>query len=33
VEDFAGDAPQYDDATVLVLRWRGRDERPGSVLK
>jgi serine phosphatase RsbU (regulator of sigma subunit) len=23
VEDFAGDAPQYDDVTVLALRWRG----------
>lgn len=24
VEDFAGDAPQYDDVTVLAVRWRGR---------
>jgi serine phosphatase RsbU (regulator of sigma subunit) len=23
VEDFAGDAPQYDDVTVLALRWLG----------
>ncbi len=25
VEDFAGDEPQYDDVTVLAVRWRGRD--------
>jgi sigma-B regulation protein RsbU (phosphoserine phosphatase) len=25
VEDFAGDTPQYDDVTVLALRWRGRE--------
>jgi serine phosphatase RsbU (regulator of sigma subunit) len=24
LEDFAGDAPQYDDVTVLAVRWRGR---------
>ena len=24
VEEFAGDAPQYDDITLLTLRWRGR---------
>jgi sigma-B regulation protein RsbU (phosphoserine phosphatase) len=24
VEEFVGDAPQYDDVTVLVLRWLGR---------
>jgi phosphoserine phosphatase RsbU/P len=24
LEEFAGDAPQYDDITVLALRWRGR---------
>jgi phosphoserine phosphatase RsbU/P len=24
LEDFAGDTPQYDDITVLALRWRGR---------
>jgi sigma-B regulation protein RsbU (phosphoserine phosphatase) len=23
VEEFAGDAPQYDDVTVLALRYRG----------
>ncbi len=28
VEDFAGDAPQYDDVTALALRWRGRGGRP-----
>jgi sigma-B regulation protein RsbU (phosphoserine phosphatase) len=28
VEDFAGDAPQYDDVTVLALRWLGA--RPAS---
>jgi serine phosphatase RsbU (regulator of sigma subunit) len=26
VEDFAGDTPQYDDLTVLALRWRGPGE-------
>jgi hypothetical protein len=25
VEDFAGDTPQYDDVTVVALRWRGRE--------
>jgi sigma-B regulation protein RsbU (phosphoserine phosphatase) len=24
LEDFAGDAPQYDDVTILALRWLGR---------
>jgi sigma-B regulation protein RsbU (phosphoserine phosphatase) len=36
VEDFAGDVPQYDDVTVLALRWRGGAafvDRGGSVLK
>jgi len=28
VEDFAGDAPQYDDVTVLAVRWLGRGEEP-----
>lgn len=23
VEEFAGEEPQYDDVTVLALRWRG----------
>jgi hypothetical protein len=23
LDDFVGDAPQYDDITVLALRWRG----------
>jgi sigma-B regulation protein RsbU (phosphoserine phosphatase) len=26
VEDFAGDTPQYDDLTVLALRWLGPGE-------
>jgi sigma-B regulation protein RsbU (phosphoserine phosphatase) len=23
LEDFTGDTPQYDDVTVLALRWKG----------
>jgi sigma-B regulation protein RsbU (phosphoserine phosphatase) len=29
VEEFAGDTPQYDDVTVLALRWRGTDPGAG----
>lgn len=29
IDAFVGDAPQFDDITLLALRWHGREEEPG----